>query len=155
MTTRVAVTQDAVIVLDLPWLYARAAQRVPADAVDDVVQETALAAWQQAETRERAGVRTWLNGILRHKVADFYRRDPGWGWETLDGDVVGAEHSEGRMLLRMLLWRIPVDYRRVLWLRFYGGLSLKEVGSAMGISAEAARARCRRAIGALREEYFA
>ena len=139
---------------DLEWLYARAAQRVPVDVVDDVVQETALAAWQMRDSRERAGVRTWLSGVLRHKVADFYRRDPGWLWEMMSDDLAHPV-GEDVYLLRMLLWRIPRDYTHVLWLRFYAGLTLEEVGKAMGISTDAARGRYRRAMSALREEWLA
>jgi len=140
---------------DLEWLYSQAARRLPVDVVDDVVQETALAAWQMRETRERAGVRTWLGGVLRHKVADFYRRDPGWLWEMLVDDWHSATDNEDAHMLRMLLCRIPRDYSRVLWLRFYAGLTLEEVGTAMGISTDAARGRYRRAMSALREEYLA
>jgi len=139
---------------ELPWLYRQAAQRLPVDAVDDVVQETALAAWQMRDSRERAGVRTWLNGILRHKIADFYRRDAGWLWVMTSDDLPQAVDVEDAHLLRMVLFRIPRDYTSVLWLRFYAGLTLEEVGIAMGISAEAARGRYRRAMSALREEWI-
>lgn len=141
---------------DLEWLYARAAQRVPVDVVDDVVQETALAAWQMRDSRERAGVRTWLSGVLRHKVADFYRRDPGWRWEMLTDDLPHQTvDSEDAHMLRMLLWRIPRDYSHVLWLRFYAGLSLAEVGNVMGISVDAVKGRYKRAVNALRQEWLA
>lgn len=139
---------------DLEYLYRRARQLLPVDAVDDVVQEAALAAWKMRETRKRAGVRTWLNGILRHKIADFYQRDPGWLWEMMSDDLPQAVDIEDAHLLRMVLFRIPRDYTSVLWMRFYAGLTLEEVGMAMGISAEAARGRYRRAMGALREEWM-
>lgn len=141
---------------ELDYLYRQARRRLPLDAVDDVVQETALAAWQMAGTRERAGARTWVCGVLRHKVADFYRRDPGWLWEMLNEDAPHqAMDGEDAHLLRMVLWRIPRDYSHVLWLRFYAGLTLAEVGTALGISAEAARGRYKRAMTALRQEWLA
>lgn len=140
---------------DLEYLYRRAGQLLPVDAVDDVVQETALAAWQMRESRERAGVRTWLCGILRHKVADFYRRDAGWLWEMLADDWHQATDSEDAHMLKMLLWRIPRDYTHVLWLRFYAGLTLEEIGKAMGISLDAVKGRYRRAVSALRQEWQA
>lgn len=140
---------------DLEYLYRQATRRLPVDVVDDVVQETALAAWQARGSRERAGMHTWLSGVLRHKVADFYRRDPGWLWEMLDDDWHQATDSEDAHMLRMLLWRIPRDYSHVLWLRFYAGLTLDEVGIAMGISTDAVKGRYRRAVSALREEWLA
>lgn len=142
---------------DLEYLYRRAGQLLPVDAVDDVVQEAALAAWQMQTTRERAGVRTWLCGVLRHKVADFYRRDAGRLWVAVDGvdDVAHVPDGEDVRLLRMLLWSIHAEYAQILWLRFYAGLTFDEVGVAMGISTDAARGRYRRAVSALREEYLA
>lgn len=42
---------------------------------DDVVQETLLAALQSVAGFEaKAGIRTWLIGILKHKIADHWRR---------------------------------------------------------------------------------
>lgn len=42
---------------------------------DDAVQETLLAAWQTSSKFEgKAGLRTWLIGILKHKIADHWRR---------------------------------------------------------------------------------
>lgn len=43
-------------------------------AVEDVVQETLLAAIRgQSRFRDDSTVRTWLIGILRHKIADYWR----------------------------------------------------------------------------------
>ncbi len=46
------------------------------NVAEDLVQETYLAAFQAVDGFEgRSSVRTWLIGILRHKVADFFRRN--------------------------------------------------------------------------------
>ena len=43
--------------------------------LDDLVQETFLAAWQNLPSyRGESSVRSWLLGIARHKVEDYYRR---------------------------------------------------------------------------------
>jgi len=45
------------------------------ELADDVVQETLLAAWQAPGVFEgKATLRTWLIGILKHKIADHWRR---------------------------------------------------------------------------------
>lgn len=45
------------------------------DLADDVVQDTLLAALQSASGFEgNASLRTWLIGILKHKIADHWRR---------------------------------------------------------------------------------
>ena len=66
---------------DLLWRYAIARVR-RAEIAEEVVQETFLAALQSAkdpnqpafEARAGASGSTWLVGILRHKIADYYRR---------------------------------------------------------------------------------
>jgi len=46
-----------------------------ADAVQDAVQETLLAALAgEANFAGRSNLRTWLTGILKHKIADHFRR---------------------------------------------------------------------------------
>jgi RNA polymerase sigma-70 factor, ECF subfamily len=45
------------------------------DVTEDLVQETFLAAWQNLPSyRGESSVRSWLLGIARHKVEDYYRR---------------------------------------------------------------------------------
>jgi RNA polymerase sigma-70 factor (ECF subfamily) len=58
---------------DALWRYA--ASRVPLDCIEDVIQDTLVAAvrsWPSFDRRSE--VRTWLIGILSKKVADLYRR---------------------------------------------------------------------------------
>lgn len=135
---------------DLDWLRGQAARRLPVAVVEDVVQETALAAWQMAGTRERAGVRTWLNGILRHKVADRYRHEQALLVELQDWHCT-RPGVDADVWARLLLADLPERYARVLWLRFWGGLSFAEVGKAMGCSLEAAKSVYRRAVCAARK----
>ncbi len=136
---------------DVDWLRYRAARRLPVDAVDDVVQETLLAGWRGAATRERASARTWLTGVLRHKIADYYRSDDSaWLVEMQERDWARAVDVEDAHLLRFMLRDLPRHYEHVLWLRFWGGLSFQECGIAMGLSLEAAKSVYRRAISAAR-----
>jgi len=54
------------------------------ELADDAVQETLLAAWQtSANFAGKSGLRTWLIGILKHKIADHWRRSAR--------EIVGAE----------------------------------------------------------------
>ncbi|WP_239649766.1 sigma-70 family RNA polymerase sigma factor [Methylocucumis oryzae] len=44
------------------------------ELADDAVQESLLAAWQaSANFQGNASLRTWLIGILKHKIADYWR----------------------------------------------------------------------------------
>ena len=134
---------------DLEWLYSQAARRLPVDVVDDVVQETALAAWLGRGTRERSGLRAWLNGILRHKVADHYRHEGALLIELQPWHYV-RPGVDVDMWARLMLAELPGRYAQVLWLRFWDGLTFAECGAAMGCSMEAAKSVYRRAINAAR-----
>jgi RNA polymerase sigma-70 factor (ECF subfamily) len=73
--------------------FARAHLRDPARA-EDVVQETLLAAMEnRAGFSGKAQLRTWLTGILKHKIIDVFRRQkrdaPGAG-----ADDLGPEADE-------------------------------------------------------------
>ena len=59
-----------------PYLYRYALSRVRhKETADDVVQDTLMAALEgQAHFRGHSSLRTWLIGILKHKVTDYHRR---------------------------------------------------------------------------------
>ena len=58
------------------YLYRYARVRVRHDAVaEDLVQETLLAAMGSYQAHAgRSSERTWLVGIMKHKVVDYFRR---------------------------------------------------------------------------------
>lgn len=71
---------------------------------EDLVQETLLAAITSENTfANRSSIRTWLTGILKHKLIDYFRRQ---GREVAMGDLDGHQddsdnlnyffHSDGR-----------------------------------------------------------
>ena len=75
--------------------YASMQLRNP-DAAEDVVQETLLAALAgEAGFAGRSNLRTWLTGILKHKIVDAIRRasreQPA---ETADADADAGEFDE-------------------------------------------------------------
>jgi RNA polymerase sigma-70 factor (ECF subfamily) len=60
------------------WLLRQARWKLGAgaEAAEDVVQETLVAAWNGREGLRGDATRGWLAGILRHKVVDHWRRTP-------------------------------------------------------------------------------
>jgi RNA polymerase sigma-70 factor (ECF subfamily) len=57
-----------------PWLAARLRSVLPAADVEDVLQETFLAAWRGAAGYRRQGAGGWLWGIARRQAALWLRR---------------------------------------------------------------------------------
>jgi len=58
------------------YLYNYAVSRVSSrEAAEDLVQETLLAALKNYSSFDgKSNIRTWLTGILRHKIMDHYRQ---------------------------------------------------------------------------------
>jgi RNA polymerase sigma-70 factor (ECF subfamily) len=58
-----------------PWLAARLRQRMPGDAVEDVLQETFIAVWRNAGSyRGEGAVGAWIWGIAARQVALWARK---------------------------------------------------------------------------------
>jgi RNA polymerase sigma-70 factor (ECF subfamily) len=134
---------------------ARVAHHVPAQDVDDVLQEVWLAA--VAGLRHFSGassLRTWLLAIAHHKIADHYRRsgrDEPCG--LLPGCRPGQDaraRAEQAVLAGQLLAELSPRMRRVLALRLAEGRSFAEVAESLALSEEAAKSLYRRALGKCR-----
>jgi len=85
------------------YLFRYALAKVRNETVaQDLVQETYLAAIRALESyRGQSSARTWLTSILRHKIADHFRKQgKEITLEALGGDQLGTErffsHEKGR-----------------------------------------------------------
>ncbi len=105
-----------------PWIAGRLRRTLPVDAVEDVVQETFIAAWRGAGSYAGGGeVGGWLWGIARRQGVTWLRKHRRVAPELLQvntGDpatvaiaradlqravaALGPEDSEQRELLRLL-----------------------------------------------------
>jgi RNA polymerase sigma-70 factor, ECF subfamily len=59
------------------WIYGFVRRRLMprSELVEDMMQEILFAAWQALPNfREESSLRSWVLGIARHKVDDYYRR---------------------------------------------------------------------------------
>lgn len=143
----------------------------------DIVQETAVDArcdFHGFRGRTTEECYAWLRSILRNNVVDAVRRyetslkrqaDREISLTSESGDRAGGllpvRHSppdnsairrEEAVMLGHALERLPVDYREVLRLRYWDGLSFVEIATRLGRSAEAIRKVWYRAIRRLQEE---
>ena len=107
-------------------LYRYAVLRVrDADAAEDLVQETFLAALRgQAGFEGRSSERTWLIGILRRKIVDLVRertkRQEQVDGVTAAGDAGGSFDAEGHWRQMPAKW--PADPLRALQSREFWGV---------------------------------
>jgi len=121
------------------------------DGAEDAVAETFLRAWAALPRYRDTGAPfvAWLFGIARHVVLDelgrrvmprgeLPERTRGW---TVDD----------RLTLAQAMERLPAEQRRVLELKYLGGMKNGEVASALGKSKGAINAMQWRALGSLRQ----
>ncbi|NHA70139.1 RNA polymerase sigma factor [Phycicoccus flavus] len=136
--------------------YARRAVTDPMDA-EDLVQEALVSAWQSLDRFDgRSSLRTWLFGILVHKIGSARRRRRAVPVqdEVLDrpgpGDPLqAASDGELRRALEAALATLPERQRAVWLLVQVEGLSQAEVASALRTTPDAVRgllARARRSL---------
>lgn len=131
-----------------------------ADVVDDMVQDVFVAALEGlSQFRGSSTLRSWLMGIARHKVEDFYRRQLRAA-ESLDDDdsaepaseapladeIIDRERAQEKALA--VLQRLPEQYSFVLLWRYWENRSIREIADATGRTDKAiertlARARAR------------
>jgi RNA polymerase sigma-70 factor (ECF subfamily) len=132
-----------------------------AAAAEDAVQEALLAALAgQASFAGRANLRTWLTGILKHKIVDAIRRqsrepvlaaepdaegaeidelfDGRGHWDERPaawGDPDGAlEQSQFFRALEMCLERLPERTARVFMMREHLGLETAEICKELNVT---------------------
>lgn len=106
-------------------------RRLPGDAVEDVIQETFLAAWSALPAFEpRVRLKTWLYRIALHKVADSMRRssrEVSLDLLTMDPADTGLTATETAIWVRSLLAQLPDEQRLLLELYYFDDLTLAEV----------------------------
>lgn len=161
-------------------LFAYALLRVRhRETAEDLVQETFIAAMNQADRFEgRSKARTWLIGILRHKVLDHFRRNRRRGEikEQLLGDgegTLGLYNKRGKWEPKLTDWsgdpaalyenqefwrvyegcrvKLPSLLFEAYLLREIEGLGVEEVCQILGITATNLSVRLHRARLMLRQ----
>lgn len=131
------------------------------DLAEDAVQDALLAALSnRASFQGQSALRTWLIGILNHKIQDVFRRESRYvrsGADVADADLLGGDdptpearaatmalespdpvHEVGQRRMREELAReidaLPPTLREVFVLQVIEGLSTAEVCDRLGIS---------------------
>lgn len=110
-----------------------------AEDVQDILQETILAIWQGLDNyKGDSSFKTWIIGIARRKVADFYRghyKDKNfYNLEELDMRKIPNEsnpldHAIDSMDIENSLSTLTPEDRELLFLIFNASLSYKEIES--------------------------
>ena len=125
---------------------------------EDLAQETFLNAWQNlGQLRESAKLRSWLCGIVRHRISRTFernRREPAHAAEALDvaHEVAAPEALPSDQAIsreeQAIMWRsleqIPETYREPLILFYRENQSIERVAAALELSEDAVKQRLSR-----------
>jgi RNA polymerase sigma-70 factor (ECF subfamily) len=129
------------------WLYSFVRHRLAprTEMVEDLVQEVLLAAWQGLPSfRADANLRSWVLGIARHKVEDYYRRRIREAESNEEEEDSAAELAVVPMFEQQLdsaiqqervqatLALLPEAYGLALLWRYRDGKSAREMAQLTG-----------------------
>ena len=131
---------------------------------DDVVQVTFLAIWQKASSYDnnRGAVSTWIYTLAHHKAVDAVRHEDQHRRRRAAqdhlADAVGCDaapdelavRAEERAEVRAALARLDSKHFDTLHLAYFGGRSLQQVASDMGVPEGTAKGRSRAGLRQLR-----
>jgi RNA polymerase sigma-70 factor (ECF subfamily) len=150
------------------YLYAYALRRVADSGLaEDLVQDTFVAALGAAQGfRGNSSPRTWLTGILKHRIADNYRA-PERGVESLDANAEAApevpapdadpaldfEHARLWEALHKHLARLPARSAQAFVLAELEGRDAAEVSRVLGVTPNNVWGMVRRARKSLQESF--
>lgn len=108
----------------------------------DAVQDTFVKLWREPEAAQRAGVRPWLYAVCRNRCLDILRKEKRMVFvqqvpETVDESAPPDLHAttqERTTALLSLVESLPPHQREVVRLKFFHGLSYREISAATQLS---------------------
>ena len=130
---------------------------------EDVVQESFLALWRQADRLDaRQGVRSYLLSIVHHRAIDRIRRRTRRPEAELDMDMPlpsdeedpadQAANKEERETVRAALVALSPDQRQTVELVYFQGMTMGETAERLHIPVGTVKSRIRLALGRMRQE---
>ena len=141
-------------------VYVQRLMRGDRQAAEDIVQETLLRAWRNADKVPERSRRPWLFVTARHLVIDAHRarqsRPPEVTAELMPmstpglGDDDGLDAALDSVLVADALRTLSPEHRAVLFDSYYRGETAAQIAAARGIPAGTVRSRMYYALKALR-----
>jgi RNA polymerase sigma-70 factor (ECF subfamily) len=138
-------------------LFARQKARSEADA-QDLTQEAIVEAAQRQEGKSPPSPALVFATIHRRAI-DWARREDrranrelaAWDTGTIPWFDTGVEDRERAKLVQDAMRKLPENYRQVLTLKVWGGLTFAEIADSLNIPANTAASRYRYGLKELRK----
>lgn len=126
---------------------------------EEITQETFFKVLKKMDTfKGECKVNVWMIQIAKNTFYNYCREkklDPESSLEgvetegTIEEKIIDQEAAER---IHMILHRMPEPYKEVFWMRIFGELSFKEIGSIHGKTESWARVTYHRAKLMIKEE---
>lgn len=131
------------------------------DAVQDIVQEVYISAWDNIDTLKDNNIQPWLNTIARNKSLDFLKKkkpmlfndfnmgqDNDMEYDVEDYDTSRrpqelSETLESERLVQNIIDNLPEDQRACIMLFYYDQFTSKEIAELLNISENSVKSRLR------------
>ena len=138
------------------------------DVADDIFQDTfmkAIVTIQQGRYVETGKFQAWLTRIAHNLIIDFFRQSKNENSisnDEVDYDLfndmkLSEANVETKMVhdqvlddVKLLIEHLPANQKEVVYMRYYQGLSFKEIADVTGVSINTALGRMRYALLNLR-----
>jgi RNA polymerase sigma-70 factor (ECF subfamily) len=134
----------------------------------DIFQETLISASESLPTFSgKSPFFTWLGGIAKHEISDFYRKKKiktilfsHLPWlENLASQALGPEQillrKEFEQRVRQTLENLSEEYSQILRLKYYEGLTIVEIAQKLNETVSAIESRLFRARKAFAKAFSA
>jgi len=138
------------------------------EEAEEIFQETLVSASECLELYSgKSSLFTWLCGIAKHEISDFYRKKKiktilfsRLPWlENLAAEALGPEQiilrKEAINKVEKTLKALSEGYQQVLRLKYYQGLSVKEIAQQLNETVKAIESRLTRARKAFAKAFVA
>lgn len=138
------------------------------DAADDIFQDTfmkAIVTIQQGRYVENGKFQAWLTRIAHNLIIDYFRQNKNENcvsnddveYDLFNDMKLSEANVETKMVheqvlddVKMLIEHLPQNQKEVVFMRYYQGLSFKEIAEVTGVSINTALGRMRYALLNLR-----
>ena len=90
--------------------------------------------------QEKGNIKTWLLALARNIWIDEMRKESKWKWKQLEAweEVVEEtnrlEYVENALVIATLLGRLTPRERELIYLRYYSGMSYREIAQISGLT---------------------
>ncbi len=111
---------------------------------EEIVQETFVRLYTSHNSFDDESAKAWLIRVCVNMCKNRNKLFWNRAREELDDSISGDVISDDIIVLKDALRQLPLKYRAVIYLHYYGGYQAAEIGKILGLSTSAVTTRLQR-----------